>query len=48
VRQCTFETKAARDEHREGWVSCLDRLAEYLLQTRPARPPAGQAYPAFA
>lgn len=25
-----FETVAARDDHRDGWASCLDRFGDYL------------------
>lgn len=34
LRQELFETEAARDDHRGGWSSCLDRFAEYLTQGR--------------
>ncbi len=30
LRQSIFESVTARDEHRGGWTSSLDRLAEYL------------------
>jgi uncharacterized protein YndB with AHSA1/START domain len=30
LHQATFETAAARDDHRRGWTSTLERLAEYL------------------
>jgi uncharacterized protein YndB with AHSA1/START domain len=30
LRQALFETAAARDDHRQGWSSCLDRFADYL------------------
>jgi len=30
LHQAVFETVAARDDHRGGWTSCLDRFAEYL------------------
>lgn len=30
LRQAVFESVAARDDHRGGWSSSLDRLAEYL------------------
>ena len=30
LRQALFESITARDEHRGGWNSSLDRLAEYL------------------
>jgi len=25
-----FETVAARDDHRRGWISTIERFAEYL------------------
>ena len=34
LRQELFETVAARDDHRGGWSSCLDRFAEDLAQRR--------------
>jgi uncharacterized protein YndB with AHSA1/START domain len=34
LRQAVFETVAARDDHRGGWSSCLERFAEYLAQRR--------------
>jgi uncharacterized protein YndB with AHSA1/START domain len=30
LHQAVFETVAARDDHRRGWLSCLERFAEYL------------------
>jgi uncharacterized protein YndB with AHSA1/START domain len=30
LHQAVFETVAARDDHRRGWSSCLERFAEYL------------------
>ena len=30
LRQSAFESATARDAHREGWASNLDRLADYL------------------
>jgi uncharacterized protein YndB with AHSA1/START domain len=30
LHQATFETAAARDDHRSGWTSCLERFAGYL------------------
>ncbi len=30
LRQAVFETVTARDAHRGGWTSCLERFAEYL------------------
>ena len=30
LHQATFETVGGRDDHRRGWMSCLDRFAEYL------------------
>ncbi len=34
LRQEIFETVAARDDHRGGWSSCLDRFVEFLAQRR--------------
>jgi len=34
LRQAVFETVAARDDHRDGWSGCLERLAEHLAQRR--------------
>lgn len=30
LRQAVFATTEARDDHRTGWTSCLERFAEYL------------------
>src|SRR5438128_223514 len=30
LHQAVFETFAAREAHRGGWASCLERFAEYL------------------
>ncbi len=30
LRQAPFPGAAARDSHRDGWSSCLDRFADYL------------------
>jgi uncharacterized protein YndB with AHSA1/START domain len=30
LHQAGFESVAARDDHRRGWLSCLERFAEYL------------------
>ncbi|HYZ22189.1 MAG TPA: SRPBCC domain-containing protein [Rhodopila sp.] len=30
LRQEVFETVAGRDDHRAGWVSCLERFAAYI------------------
>lgn len=30
LHQAVFESEAARDSHRAGWSSCLERFAEYL------------------
>jgi uncharacterized protein YndB with AHSA1/START domain len=30
LRQAVFETPATRDAHEGGWMSCLERFAEYL------------------
>ncbi len=32
LHQAVFESVTARDAHRGGWTSCLDRLAEYLAK----------------
>jgi uncharacterized protein YndB with AHSA1/START domain len=32
LRQALFESVTARDAHRSGWSSSLDRLAEYLAK----------------
>jgi len=32
LRQTPFRTAEARDDHREGWSSTLDRLQEYLTR----------------
>jgi uncharacterized protein YndB with AHSA1/START domain len=34
LRQAVFETITARDGHRGGWSSCLERFAAYLAQRR--------------
>jgi len=34
LRQAVFETVAARDDHRRGWTSTLQRFAEYLAGNR--------------
>jgi uncharacterized protein YndB with AHSA1/START domain len=34
LRQEVFNTVAARDDHRGGWSSCLDRFAVFLAQRR--------------
>jgi uncharacterized protein YndB with AHSA1/START domain len=31
--QAVFESLEARDSHRSGWSECLDRLADYLVET---------------
>lgn len=31
-RQAVFESVAARDSHRGGWTSCMERFAAYLAQ----------------
>ncbi len=33
LHQAVFETVAARNEHRSGWTSTLERFAEYLAKT---------------
>jgi uncharacterized protein YndB with AHSA1/START domain len=32
LRQAVFESVTARDAHRGGWITSLDRLAEYLAK----------------
>ena len=32
LHQALFESITARDAHRDGWTSCLDRLAEYVAK----------------
>jgi uncharacterized protein YndB with AHSA1/START domain len=32
LHQAEFETVEARDEHQDGWTSCLERFAAYLAQ----------------
>lgn len=32
LHQAIFESVTARDAHQGGWISCLDRLAEYLAK----------------
>jgi len=34
LRQAVFESASARDDHRGGWNSSLDRLAEYVAAVR--------------
>ena len=34
LHQAVFETVAARDDHRRGWASTLQRFAEYLAGNR--------------
>lgn len=34
LHQTMFETVAARDDHRGGWSSCLDRFADFLAERR--------------
>ena len=31
LHQAVFDTVEARNEHRRGWASCLERFAEYLV-----------------
>jgi uncharacterized protein YndB with AHSA1/START domain len=33
LHQAAFETIAARDDHTEGWTSCLERFAEYMTSS---------------
>ena len=39
LHQAVFESTGARDSHRAGWTSCLERLADYVAtfteETRP-------------
>lgn len=39
LHQAVFESVGARDSHREGWASCLERFADYVAtlteETRP-------------
>jgi uncharacterized protein YndB with AHSA1/START domain len=32
LHQAIFESATAREAHREGWTSCLDRFAAYLTE----------------
>ena len=34
LHQAVFETIARRDEHQHGWISTLERFAEYLAENR--------------
>jgi uncharacterized protein YndB with AHSA1/START domain len=34
LHQAVFETVEARDSHRRGWTSTLQRLAEHLAENR--------------
>ncbi len=34
LRQAVFESATARDQHRGGWTSAFDRLAEYVVTAR--------------
>jgi uncharacterized protein YndB with AHSA1/START domain len=43
LRQAVFETVAARDVHRHGWASTLERFAEYLADASLNRPNAKEA-----
>jgi len=39
LRQAVFETASACDSHREGWMSCLERFADYVATlTEEIRP----------
>jgi uncharacterized protein YndB with AHSA1/START domain len=39
LRQAVFETSSACDSHREGWMSCLERFADYVATlTEEIRP----------
>jgi uncharacterized protein YndB with AHSA1/START domain len=38
LHQALFESVVARDDHRAGWDSSLDCLAEYLAEVTPDRP----------
>jgi len=33
LHQAVFETTEACDDHRRGWTSCLERFAEYMVNT---------------
>ena len=33
LHQAIFESATARDSHRDGWTSCFDRFAAYLIET---------------
>jgi hypothetical protein len=35
LHQAVFATVAARDDHRRGWASCMERFAEYLTTPFP-------------
>ena len=35
LRQGPFETRAKRDDHRQGWTSTFERLADYLGHAFP-------------
>jgi uncharacterized protein YndB with AHSA1/START domain len=32
LHQAVFESAAARDDHEDGWTTCLERLAAYIAQ----------------
>jgi hypothetical protein len=34
LRHTAFETAGARDDHRGGWVSALDRFTEFMAGSR--------------
>lgn len=36
MHQALFATMAFRDEHRGGWIECLDRLATFITSIRPS------------
>jgi uncharacterized protein YndB with AHSA1/START domain len=35
LHQTGFEDVPERDSHQSGWISCLERFAEYMLTTPP-------------
>jgi uncharacterized protein YndB with AHSA1/START domain len=37
LHQALFESVAARDLHRGGWTTCIERFAEYLVEGRVDR-----------
>jgi uncharacterized protein YndB with AHSA1/START domain len=45
LRQSGFATVEARDSHREGWSSCLERFAGYLADRLRRGVPSGEIEP---